>query len=98
METTIIGYIFGFYWDNGKQNGIYYTIYNVLGVYGRCPKLLHNEMTPSRESKVPFAHTIASFRGNMFEAKSKPRTLKRALDPCPQLPNRTFKTQSMPER
>ena len=28
METTIgiIGYILGFYWDNGKENGNYYSI------------------------------------------------------------------------
>ena len=25
METTIIGYILGFYWDNGKENGNYYN-------------------------------------------------------------------------
>ena len=24
METTIIGYILEFYWDNGKENGSYY--------------------------------------------------------------------------
>ena len=23
METSIIGYILGFYWDNGKENGNY---------------------------------------------------------------------------
>ena len=34
MEATImvyirsIGYILGLYWDNGKENGSYYTIYN----------------------------------------------------------------------
>ena len=25
MELTIIGYILGFYWDNGEENGNYYN-------------------------------------------------------------------------
>ena len=33
---------------------------------------LHNKMTSSRKSKVPFAHTIASFGRSMLEAKPKP--------------------------
>ena len=33
-----------------------------MGVAQYC---LHNKMASSRKSKVPFAHTIASFRGSL---------------------------------
>ena len=35
---------------------------------GCYPKLLHDRMTSSRKSQIPFANTIASFRENMFQA------------------------------
>ena len=35
---------------------------------GCYPKLLHDRMTSSRRSQIPFANTIASFRENMFQA------------------------------
>ena len=50
---------------------------------GITQNYLHNKMTSSRKSKVPFEHTIASFRGSMFEAKTKPQTLKELLTHTP---------------
>ena len=36
METTgsigVIGYILGLHWDNGKENGNYYSILGYIGV------------------------------------------------------------------
>ena len=43
--------------------------YCIFGPPDGCyPKLLHDRMTSSRKSQIPFANTIASFRENMFQA------------------------------
>ena len=36
--------------------------------YGCYPKLLHDRLTSSWKSQIPFANSIPSFRENMFQA------------------------------
>ena len=68
------GYIGVIHEDNAKENGNDYN-----GLYGHDQILFHNKMTSSLKSKVPFAHTIASFRGSMIEVKKQTMNSQKEL-------------------
>ena len=58
----------GMYWDNGKENGNYYTVGFILGLYWRYIEIMDKKMETTIQPSTWLPHDYAALSWTAFKA------------------------------